>query len=547
MPPHPASPPRRGPDRPFPALPRPLRACLCAALLLSCDDGPAAPPPGIPATLVITPRDMTLTAIGQTGRLRAEVLDHHADVVAGQRVAWTSDRPGTAMVDWDTGVVTAVATGSATVTATSGALAAQVPVIVIQEPHAIEKVAGDLQVGFIGERLPLAAIVRVTDAGGHPAGLASVRFAVTSGGGSVTLASTQTNAAGLAQTAWTLGTAAEHTLTVTSGSVTTEFRATGERLPLTIETDSLPRARLTLPYALTLRARGGSTEGYAWSLGEGGSLPAGLRLDSGGTIQGVPEDTATVAVEVRLVDSEGTEAVRGFTLRACDAPLGLRLGEVRVFEAGAIRGCGFHVRVPEAGAYYRVTLVGTDPTEYDGREAGTEGVVPVALRVEADSAAPGRVTAAATRPRVDGVATARTWRQGAPDRELREIREIERANAALHGEMRRQERELFSRLAAQGRLATLPDRSREVRAVVAADGRPSPPTRTFRLYNPTAEPAARCGAFATLNARLVTENPHIAIYEDAEETGGISKTNADRILAFYAAHGAPVIERYFGA
>ena len=520
--------------------------CVAVPLLSACDGGPAQPPPGVPAVLVVSPESVTLTAIGHTEQLGAEVVDHYGDVVGGGSVGWISDRPGTVAVDFGTGVVTAVAPGTTVVTATSGTLSARIQVTVSQEPRAIEKVAGDLQAGFIGEQLPAVAVVRVTDANGHPAERVRVRFAVTAGGGSASPASAITNPAGLAQAAWTLGTAAEHTLAVTSGNVTAEFQATGARLPLTMETDSLPRARLTLPYFIRLRARGGSTEGYAWSLGEGSSLPEGLQLDPRGIIRGVPEEAATVVLQVRLVDSEGGEALREFTLRACDAPLGLELGEVRVLDADAIRGCGFHVRAPEAGAYYRVTLAGTDPTEYDGYEAEIRGIVPVALHVEADTAGGQSATTAATRPFVARASAARALRQALPARELREIQEVERANAALHEEIRRQEDELFSRLAAEGRLETLPDRSREVRTVVAADARPSPPTRTFRLYNPTAERSGRCELFNTLNARLVTESDHIAIYEDADAATGISRTNADRILAFYEEHGAPVIERYFG-
>jgi hypothetical protein len=520
------------------ALPRPIRACLCVAALLSCSDGPAGPPPGIPAVLTISPADLTLTAIGQTEQLQAEVADHYGDPLPGQRVAWTSDRPGTVMVDFGTGVATAVAAGTATVTATSGTLSARLQVTVAQEPGAIEKVAGDLQAGFIGEQLPLAAVVRVTDANGHPAGLVQVRFAVTSGGGSVAPASAVTNSAGLAQAAWTLGTAAGHALAATAGNLTAEFRATAERLPLTIETDSLARARLTLPYFTRLRARGGSTLGYEWNLGSGSRLPAGLRFDSRGNISGVPEDTATVVLEVRLADSEGGEAVREFTLRACDAPLGLEMGEVRILEADAIRGCGFYVQAPEAGAYYRVTLAGTD--------GGNTAIMPVALHVEPDTAGGRAVAAAAPRPVVHRAAAARAFRQALPARELQEIREVERANAALHQEIRQQEDELFSRLAMEGRLEVLPDRSSEVRGAMAADAGPSPPTRMFRLYNPTAEEGERCDTYTTLSARLVTENDHIAVYEDAEAAPGISRANADRILAFYEAYGAPVIERYFG-
>jgi len=530
------------PHRAFPSLPfamsRPVRACLGVAVLLSCGDEPAGPPPGIPAALTVSPADLTLTAIGQTRQLQAEVVDHYGDPVSGQRVAWTSDRPGTVMVDFGTGVVAAIAAGTATVTATSGTLSTRVQVTVAQEPGAIEKVAGDLQAGFIGEALPLAAVVRVTDANGHPAGLVQVRFAVTSGGGSVAPASAVTSPAGLAQATWTLGTAARHALAATAGSVTEEFRATAERLPLTIETDSLARARLTLPYLTRLRARGGSTQGYEWSLGAESSLPPGLRFDSRGIIRGVPTDTGSVVVQVRLADSEGGEAVREFRLRACDAPLGLELGEVRILEEDAIRGCGFYVRAPEAGAYYRVTLAGTD--------GGSTAIMPVALHAETDTAGGGAVAATAPRPVVHRASPARAFRQTIPAREMQAIQEVERANAALHQEIRQQEDELFSRLAMEGRLEVLPDRFFEVRGAMAADAGPSPPTRMFRLYNPTAEPGERCDAYATLSARLVTENDHIAVYEDAEAATGISRANADRILAFYEDYGASVIERYFG-
>lgn len=522
-----------------PSAPPPLiRACVCVAVALSCGDGPAAPPPGIPAALMVSPAVLTLTAIDQTEQLRAEVVDHYGDPVSGQRVVWKSDRPGTAMVDYGTGVVVALAAGTATVTAVSGRLGSKVRVTVAQEPRAIDKVAGDLQAGFIGEPLPAAAVVRVTDANGHPAGRAPVRFAVTAGGGSVTPGSAVTNPDGLAQATWTLGTAARQRLAVTAGSVTAEFRATGERLPLTIETDSLSRARLTLPYFVRLRARGGSTRGYAWSLGEGGNLPAGLRFESTGAIRGVPADTGTVALEVKLTDSEGGEAVRELTLRACDAPLGLQPGEVRILEADAIHGCGVYVRAPSAGAYYRITLAGTD--------GASTAITPVAVHVEADGAGDRTVAAKAPRPVARGGSAARSLRSAIPARELREIQEIERANASLHLEIRRREDELFSRLSVDGRLEILPDRSTRSGGAVAADAGPSPSTRVFRLHNPTAEPGDRCDAYDTLGARLVTENDHIAVYQDEGEPTGISKANADRILAFYEEYGAPVIERYFG-
>ena len=417
----------------------------------------------------------------------------------------------------------------------------------VQEPRAIEKLSGDRHAGTIGELLPVPVTVRVLDANGHPAGLVRVQFAVTAGGGSVTPASSLTDEAGIAQANWVMGTAAEQTMVATAGSVTAEFRATVERPLLSIATDSLARARLTLPYLARLGARGGSTQGYLWSLAEGSSLPAGLAFDSTGTIRGVPVATGIVEFEVRVVDSDGGEAIRALALRICEGPLGLRRGrEVRVMEADAIEGCGFYLRAPEAGAYYRVTLAGTDGTDYDHGEGNeTSGVMPVALHVEADPAAGQAASAAVTRPVAHQAFPVRALRSSISARELRQIQEIERANAALHREIRRQEEELFARLAAEGSLEILPDRSAEAGGGVAADAEPSPPQWTFRLYDRSGA-SFRCAVHLTVTARLVTENEYLAVYQDTLATTDISKANADRILAFYADYGAPVIERYFG-
>ena len=144
-------------------------------------------------------------------------------------------------------------------------------------------------------------------------------------------------------------------------------------------------------------------------------------------------------------------------LRVCEAPLGLAMGEVRVMDANAIRGCGFYLRAPEAGAYYRVTLAGMDGRVYD--EEDDSGVVPVALHVEAGRPPAGpRPPRRCSRPDVRSRA-AQAVRLVASAGEIQEMLEIGRANAALHREIRRQERELFARLAAEGRLETLADRS----------------------------------------------------------------------------------------
>ena len=75
-------------------------------------------------------------------------------------------------------------------------------------PAEIEVVTGEDQIGAVGAQLPDPIVVVVLDANGRPVRDQAVTFTVT-GGGTVQNASTRTDAAGLAQARWTLGTVLE--------------------------------------------------------------------------------------------------------------------------------------------------------------------------------------------------------------------------------------------------------------------------------------------------------------------------------------------------
>lgn len=93
-------------------------------------------------------------------------------------------------------------------------------------PVSLAIVSGNSQTGLVGEQLPEAVVVRVTTASGSPVANQIVNFRVTAGGGSVFAGAALTNANGIAQERWTLGSAA--------GENRMEARAidssTGERL-----------------------------------------------------------------------------------------------------------------------------------------------------------------------------------------------------------------------------------------------------------------------------------------------------------------------------
>ena len=92
-------------------------------LVLSCGDGAVEPSPPVSApvaiTMAVNPASATLTALDETTRFTAEVRAQDGQVMAGTAVAWASSDASVASVD-ASGLVTAVANGGATITATAG-------------------------------------------------------------------------------------------------------------------------------------------------------------------------------------------------------------------------------------------------------------------------------------------------------------------------------------------------------------------------------------------------------------------------------------------
>src|SRR4051812_13167919 len=76
-------------------------------------------------------------------------------------------------------------------------------------PASMEKTAGDAQTGTVGAAASVPPTVTIKDSRGRGVPGLAVEFAVASGGGSVTVAATTTDAAGVAKAgSWTLGTTA---------------------------------------------------------------------------------------------------------------------------------------------------------------------------------------------------------------------------------------------------------------------------------------------------------------------------------------------------
>ena len=104
----------------------------------------------------IAPTEATLTALGDTVRLRAEALDRNGRPVTGAIFAWISDDESVVRVD-AAGLVTAVGNGSTTVTAAYGNLRASSVVTVAQEATVVRVTPPSATLSALGDEVRLAA------------------------------------------------------------------------------------------------------------------------------------------------------------------------------------------------------------------------------------------------------------------------------------------------------------------------------------------------------------------------------------------------------
>ena len=150
----------------------------CAALACGGDDspgpGPVPPPAPVATTVEVAPATAELTALGQTVQLSATVRDQNGGVMSGASVNWTSGDPAVATVD-AAGLVTAVATGTAAINATSGSASGTASVTVSQASAAVVVTPQSATLSAIGDTARFAA--EVQDANGNAIAGAAVSWA----------------------------------------------------------------------------------------------------------------------------------------------------------------------------------------------------------------------------------------------------------------------------------------------------------------------------------------------------------------------------------
>ena len=193
---------------------------LASLALAACGGGGGhkAPPTAVSITIVSGNNQTAMAGSALPTALGVSVKGSSGRAVAAASVSWTvvagggsvtpatstTDSGGLATTNWTLGG----ALGANRVTATVGALA---PVTfeataIAGPPASVSIVSGNGQSGAVATELPMSLAVRVTDSGARPVSGAVVTWAVITGGGSVTPATSATDGNGMASTRWRLGT-----------------------------------------------------------------------------------------------------------------------------------------------------------------------------------------------------------------------------------------------------------------------------------------------------------------------------------------------------
>lgn len=147
--------------------------------------------------------------------------------------------------------------------------------------------------------------------------------------------------------------------------------------PLLVTTTSLVGAQKGIAYSTSLNATGG-TPAYRWTL-SAGKLPAGLSLDSTGTITGTPTATGTSQFAVAVTDAGNPAQTFTQTLSLTVTVAPITVTSTRL--AGAVQGSGYSTALLASGgtpAYLWAINYGTLPPGLVLLNSGTLSGVPTA-------------------------------------------------------------------------------------------------------------------------------------------------------------------------
>lgn len=267
--------------------------------LFSCggDSGTTDPEPPVATTVGITPGSQALTAIGATAQLTAEVRDQNGQVMGGAGVTWNSEAPTVVSVT-QTGMVTALSEGSATITASAGGATGTSTVTVAQAVSSIAVTPATATIQT-GETVQLTAQAR--DANNNM--VDGVTFTWSSQ--SSTIASVDNSGV------VTGSEAGSTTVTATSEGVDGTAEITVERPPIaSVEVTGASRVKVgvTYQYTATARLADGTVvdRPMTWSI----APPSKGNMTADGTL--TPLETGVITLRVSIDGSVWTAEITAY-------------------------------------------------------------------------------------------------------------------------------------------------------------------------------------------------------------------------------------------
>jgi hypothetical protein len=228
-----------------------IATLVVLAAVLACGEGSG---PGPSYVLTITAGDAQSDTVTNALPIAyvVKVTDVASAVQAGVTVTWTVTGGGGTVTPSSTtdanGLATATRTlgtaaGAATVTAAAGGESVTFTATALAAaPTQLVKSAGDVQNGTPGQPLPVPFAVAALDQYNNPVESVTVAWAVTAGGGSLSVTSSKTDGAGVARTTLTLGDS--------GGANTVSATSVGLGAPLTFSASGVAGAILVKSLAI---------------------------------------------------------------------------------------------------------------------------------------------------------------------------------------------------------------------------------------------------------------------------------------------------------
>jgi hypothetical protein len=335
----------------------------------SCTDGGQGPLLPEAVVAVVVEPDSVELVVGGSQAFAATVYGRNGRVLEGRAVTWAMDVGAVASVD-DAGVVTALAEGTVTLTATSEGKSGQATVAVRPGPETMDPVS--IQTESLADAIEGQTYSQRLAAVGGSGGYSWVLAA-----GSLPAGLTLSPTGLISGTPAGPGTSSFRVRATDSGdrSATADLSITVVQT-LAVHTWTLPDAEVGQEYAAQLQTVGGRGT-LAWTLT--GEAAAWMTVSAAGALSGTPMVPGASAVTVAVADESGQQATRQLPI-VVRAPLAVAAislptatqGRVYAAQLVATGGDGAYTWSLEGGALPAGVALTTDGvltgTSTDGGE-----------------------------------------------------------------------------------------------------------------------------------------------------------------------------------